>query len=76
MRDYPRGGDTETTRKWLDKEGFTGKFTGWKADALLGKDDAYIKSRFDDTAEAQEKAEILCGLLNTARQTPAPQQGK
>ncbi len=76
MSDYPRGGDIQATRDWLDKEGFKGKFKDWEADALLGKDDAYIKSRFDDTTEAQEKAEILCGLLNTARQTPAPQQGK
>ena len=76
MSDYPRGGDIQATRDWLDSKGFTGKFTGWKADALLGKDDNYIKSKFDDTAEAQEKAEILCGLLNTARQTPASQQGK
>ena len=38
----------------------------WKADALLGKADDYIKSKFPANEEGQEQAEILCGLLNTA----------
>jgi hypothetical protein len=67
MSDFPKGGGIEATRAWLDKEGFTGLFTGWKADALFGKDDRFIKSKFVQDAEEQEKAEMLCGLLNTAR---------
>ena len=75
MSDYPKGGDIEATRDWLDKKGFTGKFLGWEADEILGKSDDFIKSKFDNTPEEQERAERLCGRLNTARQTP-PQQGK
>lgn len=67
MSDYPKGGDIQTTRVWLDKEGFTGVFSGWKADAILGKPDEYIKAKFPQSTEGQGKAEILCGLLNTAR---------
>jgi hypothetical protein len=77
MSDFPKGGDIQATRDWLDKKGFTGKFPNWKADSILGKNDDFIKSKFDSTPEEQERAERLCGLLNTARQTPAPQaQGK
>ncbi len=65
MSDFPKGGDIQATRAWLDKEGFLGKFVGWKADAILGKDEGYVKSKFD--VDDQERAEILCGLLNTAR---------
>ena len=36
MSDFPKGGDIQATRAWLDKEGFTGKFLNWKADAILG----------------------------------------
>ena len=73
MTDFPRGGDIQACRRWLDKEGFAEKFIGWKADAILGKDDAFIKSKFEDAPEEQNKAEMLCGLLNTARESP--QQG-
>ena len=65
MSDFPKGGDVEATRAWLDKEGFTDVFTGWKADAILGKSEEYVRSKFSQTD--QERAEILCGLLNTAR---------
>ena len=68
MSDFPKGGDVESTRVWLDKEGFAGLFIGWKADALLGKGDEFIKSRFPLDGDSQDKAEMLCGLLNTARQ--------
>ena len=40
----------------------------WKADAVLGKEDEFIKSKFPSAEEGQERAEALCGLLNTARQ--------
>ena len=68
MSDFPKGEDIQATRDWLDKMGFTEKFIGWVADAILGKDDAYIESKFENTPEEQEKAEMLCGLLSTARQ--------
>jgi len=41
---------------------------GWKADALLGKGDEYVKGKFPSDEENQDRAEMLCGLLNTARQ--------
>ena len=66
MSDFPRGGDIQATRAWLDNEGFADMFKGWKADALLGKSDEFIKGKFP---VASEEAEILCGLLNTARQS-------
>ena len=75
MSDFPKGGDIQATRDWLDKEGFTGTFIGWKADAILGIDDAvFIKSQFENIPEEQAKAERLCGCLNWARQTS--DQGK
>ena len=54
----------------LTRKGFFDVFKGniWKADALLGKDDKFIKSKFPSTEEGQDRAEVLCGLLNTARQ--------
>ncbi len=75
MSDFPKGGDIQATRNWLDQKGFTGKFLNWKADAILGKDDAFIKSKFENTPEEQDKAEALCGLLNMARRTPPQAQG-
>ena len=70
MSDFPKGGDAEATQAWLDKEGFADVFKRnlWKADALLGKADGFIKSKFPSTDEDQERAEILCGLLQTARE--------
>jgi len=68
MSDFPKAGDVISTRAWLDKKGFSGLFNGWEADALLGKGDEFIKSRFPLDGDSQDKAEMLCGLLNTARQ--------
>lgn len=56
-------------RAWLDKEGFVDVFKGWKADAILGKSDEFVRSRFPKALEGQDQAEMLCGLLNTARQS-------
>ena len=56
MTDFPKGGDFEVTRNWLDKEGFQGYFNGWKADALLGKTDAFIKKKFPRTGKGQDEA--------------------
>jgi hypothetical protein len=72
MSDFPKGGDVETTRLWLDGKGFRGLFIDWEADAILGKSDKYIKSQFPSSPEGQYQAERLCGLLTTARQTPSP----
>ncbi len=64
MSDFPRGGDVEATRAWLDKKGFEGLFVGWMADALFGAD------KEDILIEAGEDAgEMLWGFLNTARIT-------
>jgi hypothetical protein len=63
MSDFPRGGDIEATRAWLDKEGFQGLFVGWEADALLGSD------KEDILALGGENGLMLWGLLNTARIT-------
>ena len=63
MSDFPKGGDVESTRVWLAKEGFAGLFPGWKADALLGADKAYILKK-----TGEDEGERLWGLLNTARQ--------
>ena len=46
MSDFPKGGDVQATRAWLDKEGFEGVFENWKADALLGKPDEFIRRNF------------------------------
>jgi hypothetical protein len=67
MSDFPRGGDVQAIRAWLDKEGFVDVFEGWKADTLLGKSDEYVKSKFSEASV--ERAEMLSGLLNTARQS-------
>eukprot|EP01032_Pedospumella_encystans_P011488 gene11488-13354_t len=75
MSDYPKGGDIQTTRVWLDKKDFTGMFSGWKADAILGKSDEFIKTKFPQSTEGQDKAEILCGILNTARTSQNKNRG-
>ena len=62
MSDFPKGGNIEATRVWLDKEGFEGLFVGWVADALLGADKAYILKKAGEDA-----GEMLWGLLNTAK---------
>ena len=69
MSDFPSGGDVQATRAWLDKEGFVDVFKEWKADAILGKSDEFVRSRFPKALEGQDQAEMLCGLLNTARQS-------
>ena len=62
MSDFPKGGNVESTRVWLDKEGFEGLFVGWKADALLGLEREDIR---DNGGGDWLK---LWGFLNTARQ--------
>lgn len=64
MSNFPQGGDIQATRAWLDSEGFTGMFVNWKADALLGKSEDFIKNKFPDEPE---RGEILCGYLSLAR---------
>jgi hypothetical protein len=70
MNDFPRGANVENTRRWLDENGFNGVFVGWLANAILGKTDQYIMSKFPTTPEGQELGEMLCGLIATARQAP------
>ena len=62
MSDFPKAGNVESTRVWLDQEGFEGLFVGWKADALLGLEREDIR---DNGAGDWLK---LWGFLNTARQ--------
>ena len=69
MSDFPKGGDIQATRAWLDKKGFVSVFDNWKADALLGKSDEFIRRNFPSSEADQERAEMLCGYLNTARQS-------
>ncbi len=68
MSDYPKGGDIQATRDWLDKESFAGVFSGWKADAILGLEKSDILSSVPG-----ENGLKLWGFLKTAR---AHQQGK
>jgi len=62
MSDYPKGGDVGATREWLDKEGFIGYFTGWKADALLAVDLSDILALLPSKEGLK-----LWSLLSTAR---------
>ena len=68
MNKFPLGGDIAATRVWLDSKGFDKLFVGWEADALLGKSEDFIMSKFSGN---EDKGEILCGLLNTARKKSA-----
>ncbi len=65
MGDFPKGGDIEATRAWLDKKGFHGVFIGWEADAILGQEEADIIGFVGTEAEGLR----LWGFLNTARQS-------
>lgn len=67
MCDFPKGGDIQAARAWLDKEGFTSVFSGWEADAILGLEKSDILS-----AVPGENGLKLWGFLNTVR----TQQGK
>jgi hypothetical protein len=69
MTDFPKGGDIAATRAWLDKKGFERVFINWEADAILGHDIKFIKSKFPDDSAGQEAADRLWGYINTARQT-------
>jgi hypothetical protein len=62
MSDFPRGGDVQDTRAWLDKEGFAGMFTDWKADAILGQDKSDILKML-----GTDNGLKLWGFLNIAR---------
>lgn len=65
MSDFPKGGDIEATRRWLDREGFHGLFTNWKADAILGTEKADLIAQVGNEGEGLR----LWGFLNTARQS-------
>ena len=62
MSDFPHGQGAAETRLWLDDNDFHGKFSNWKADALLGADKEGIMR-----IAGEEEGERLWGLLNTAR---------
>ena len=64
MSDFPKGGDIEITRNWLDKEGFRQVFKGWKADAIIGLEEEKLLRLVPG-----EDGWRLWGFLNTARLT-------
>jgi hypothetical protein len=63
MSDFPKGGDVEATRVWLNEKGFYGHFPNYAADSLLGQE----KSDIIETLGKDEGLR-LWGLLNTAKQ--------
>jgi hypothetical protein len=65
MSDFPRRGDRDATRAWLDLKGFSGTFLGWDADALLGSEKTDILELVSD----KETGLKLWGYLNIARLT-------
>ncbi len=67
MGDFPKGGDIETTRAWLDKEGFFQVLKGWKADAIIGLEEEKLLKLVPG-----EDGWRLWGFLNTARLTLSP----
>ena len=67
MGDFPKGGDIETTRAWLDKEGFFQVLKGWKADAIIGLEEEKLLRLVPG-----EDGWRLWGFLNTARLTLSP----
>ncbi len=71
MSDFPYGGSPETTRQWLEENGFHNCFIGWKADGLLGAEKEYILSKFRDPDEGER----LVSLLNYARRAFPSIQG-
>lgn len=62
MSTFPFGGDVKATRAWLDKKGFDGLLTGWKADAIIGLNEPQVLS-----VVPGENGLRLCGYLQTAR---------
>lgn len=64
MSDFPKGGDVNATRAWLDKKGFLNVLVGWEADALLGLDKADVLALIPGEGGLK-----LSGYLNTARNT-------
>ena len=70
MSDFPRGGDVQVTRAWLDNEGFIGAFVGWKADAILGLEKVDILSYLEGEIGLK-----LCGFLNTAKMSRSLDSG-
>lgn len=69
MSDFPKRGDIEATRAWLEQNGFYGpQLTNWNAEALLGQEKEDIIFLVGNRVDGLR----LWGLLNTARQTPSP----
>ena len=61
MTDFPKGGNVDATRDWLDKKGFMSFFVGWEADAISGLERSDIT-----TMVPGENGLKLWGFLNTA----------
>jgi hypothetical protein len=70
MTDFPTGGDAETTRAWLSEQNFPEELLeGWEADAILGKEPAFIRSQFSNDVHGHGAADRLLRLLVIARQS-------
>lgn len=65
MSDFPFGGDTSTTRAWLDKYGFEDKLIGWQADAITG----LSKTDLLSLVKGEEDGYRLWGFFETARKS-------
>jgi hypothetical protein len=70
MTDFPLGGDAETTRAWLSEQNFPEELLeGWEANAILGKEPAFIRSQFPNDVHGKDAADRLLRLLVVARQS-------
>jgi hypothetical protein len=65
MSDFPRGGDVQATKAWLDQEGLVDAFEDMKADDLLRKSDEFVNSKFSEADERADTVRQLTGNLTT-----------
>ena len=57
MSDFPKGGNVDSTRVWLDKKGFAGLFIEWEAE-VSGSDDS------DEEEEDEDETGDCDGFIN------------
>ncbi len=69
MSDFPKGGDIQATRTWLDQKNFIGELIGFEADSIWGLNESHINRLVGD----EVKRIRLWGFLNRAHQTFALQ---
>jgi hypothetical protein len=73
MSDFPKEGDIEATRAWLDKKGFHfhGLLDDWDAEALMRVESVDLLVGVLGKNNEGEGIR-LWSLLNTAKKTPSP----